>query len=106
MSRRPYSPKSADDGGYSIMGMCCFLAVVALFIFVSTKAGTRGVGVYMAVGFLSQLRKGRIAYGWEGRPASGYITGWPATVLILVFAALGMAMLIWPEVAMRAFGWD
>jgi len=106
VSQRTNRSKSTDDSEFSFVGTVCFLAVVALFIFVSTKAGTRGVGACMAAGALSQIRKRRFAYGRDGRPPSGYITGWPATLLSLVFTALGVAVLIWPDVAMRVFGWD
>jgi hypothetical protein len=100
------SSTSGEDGQFSLLGMAAFLVVVGLFVFVSTKAGTRGFGACTLIGAFLQARDGRIAYGWKGRPPSGYITGWPATLLTLVFGALGLAILIWPEVAMGIFGWD
>jgi hypothetical protein len=98
--------KSARDGEFSLLGLAMFAVVVGLFLFVSTKAGTRGVGVCMLGGALIQLREGRIAYGWEGRPPSGHISGWPAKLVSVVFGALGLAVLIWPDVAMGVLGWD
>lgn len=84
-----------------------FLAVVALFLFVSTKAGTRGLGVSMVVGAILQHLGGRgIEYGWEGRPPAGVITGWPAALVNAAFGVAGMAVAIWPEVAMGILGWD
>jgi len=55
---------------------------------------------------LKQQFDGRIEYGWEGRAPSGYIIGWPATVLNLIFGLAGLAVVFWPEVAMSVFGWD
>ena len=91
---------------FSFIGLIAFLAVVSMFLFVSTKAGTRAVGMSLIVWALLQLLRGRIEYGWEGRPPLGYITGWPATVLNVIFGALGFAIVSWPEVAMGIFGWD
>jgi len=90
----------------SLLNLAAFLVVVSLFLFVSTKAGTRGVGVWTMAGALIQQFSGRIEYGWEGRPPSGYITGWAAAVLNLLFGICGLAMVIWPEVAMGILGWD
>ena len=95
-----------DDYEHGLFGLVAFAAVVSLFIFVSTKAGTRGMGVLMLVGSVMQQVRGRISYGWEGRPPSGYITGALATGLNLLFAALGLALAIWPEVAMGIFRWS
>jgi hypothetical protein len=98
--------RSSRNGEFSVVGMLAFLAVVALFILVSAKAGTRAVGACMVAGALIQHREGRIAFGWEGQPPSGYITGWLARLLSLIFGALGLAVSIWPEVAMAILGWD
>lgn len=95
-----------DSNEFSLLGFAAFLVVVLLFLFVSTKAGTRGVGVYMMVGALIQQFSGRIEYGWEGRPPSGYITGWTALVLNLIFGMCGLATVIWPDIAMGILGWD
>jgi hypothetical protein len=97
--------KASDDNGFGLLGLMAFAAVVALFLFVSTTAGTRGMGVLMLLAALLQQVRGRIAYGWEGRPPSGYFTGPLATGLNLLFAAIGVAMLIWPEVVVGIFGW-
>jgi hypothetical protein len=99
-------PRSTDASRFSIFGFGTFLVVAALFLFVSAKAGTRAVGVSMILSALIQMREGRIAYGWKGRPPSGYITGLLATILNGVFVAIGFAVAIWPEVAMGVLGWD
>ena len=98
-------PQTTDKGEFSLLGFLAFAIVVALFLFASTKAGTRGMGVLMIVGAVMQQLKGRIAYGWEDQAPSGYITGALATGLNLLFAVLGVGTAIWPEVAMGIFGW-
>jgi hypothetical protein len=98
-------PKTADASKLSVLGHSAFIVVVALFLFVSAKAGTRAVGIFMIISAVLQMRKGRIAYGWEGRPPSGYITGFISTVLNVVFVAIGLAMVVWPELAMGILGW-
>jgi hypothetical protein len=97
--------QAKDSDQFSFTGLVAFLAVVALFLFVSTKAGTRASGVILLAGALRQQLVGRISYGWEGQPASGYITGWLATLLNALLALFGLAILVWPEVAMSIFGW-
>lgn len=89
-----------------VLGWVGFLVTVPLFIFVSTKAGVLAVGAGLVVGALSQWRQPRIAYGWDGQPPRGFITGWPAKVILIFTAALGVAVLIWPEVAMGMLGLD
>ncbi|MBW8846360.1 MAG: hypothetical protein JF607_15455 [Burkholderiales bacterium] len=103
-TKKPQAPQSADA---SVVGWVSFLAVSALFLFVSTKAGTRGLGISMVVGSILQHFSGRgIEYGWEGRPPSGTITGWPAALFTAALGVAGLAVAIWPEVAMGFFGWD
>ena len=60
----------------------------------------------MIAGAVVQQFQGRIAYGWESRPPSGYLTGSLATVLNLIFVLVGLAAVIWPEVAMDIAGWS
>lgn len=97
--------QTSRSNKFSLIELGAFLVVVALFLFVSTKAGTRAVGTCMLASALVQQWKGEIAYGWEGRPPSGYITGWPATLLNLILGLLGIAVIIWPEVAMSILEW-
>lgn len=98
-------PTTSEDDGFGLPGLVALAVVVALFLFVSTKAGTRGMGVLMLLAALLQQVRGRIAYGWEVRPPSGYIMGSLATCLNLLFAVIGVAMLTWPEVVAGIFGW-
>lgn len=103
-TNKPQESQSTDSNVLRWVG---FLGVVALFLFVSAKAGTRGLGASMVAGSILQHLSGRgIEYGWEGRPPSGVITGWPAVLLNAAFGLVGLAMAIWPEVAMGIFGWE
>jgi hypothetical protein len=98
--------RAAKEGELSLIGLAAFIAIVLLFQFVSTKAGTRAMGVSMLAGAVVQQFRGRIEYGWRGMPAAGYITGALATLLNLLLATVGLAIVVWPEVAMGIFGWD
>lgn len=99
-------PQSTSGANASLLGLAAFVVVVGFFLFVSTKAGTRATGALTIVWALVQQLQGRIAYGWEGQPPSGYITGGLATLLNVVFGVLGLGMVIWPEIAMGILGWD
>ena len=90
----------------SIFEIVVFAVVVALFVFVGNKAGTRAVGGVMIIGAAWQQLKGRIPYGWEGPKPSGFLTGSLATVVNLILAALGFSVLVWPAVAMDVLGWS
>lgn len=83
-----------------------FAVVVALFVFVGNKAGTRAVGGVMIFGSAWQQLKVRIPYGWEGQKPSGFLTGGLATVVNSIMAALGFSILVWPEIAMDVLGWS
>ena len=93
----------SDSNNSRLFGWIGFVVVVALFLFVSDKAGMRGIGVSMIAAAWLHRSDGRVPYGWEGRPPSGHITGWPATVLTLVVGLAGLALVIWPEVAIAIF---
>jgi hypothetical protein len=80
-----------------VAGTSSLAVAVALFIFVSSRAGMRWLGIVMLVGGIVQTIQRRIAYGWEGRPPSGYITGVPAVIVGVLWCALGVAMLAQPD---------
>jgi hypothetical protein len=88
-----------------IASFCAFAVVVALFMFVSPKAGMRGLGVSMLVGDGVQAVTGRIPYGIEGREPSGYISGPAAVLLSLLMGLVGVAMIAQPELMLALFGW-
>ena len=82
-------------------------AIVALaFVLFSIETGTRVIGGVMIFGALWQQLKGRIPFGWEGQAPSGYFTGGIAIILNLAMAMFGLAIFIWPEVAMAVLGWS
>ena len=81
-----------------------FGAVAVLFIGVSTKAGTRALGVLTIFGALRGYGRGRISFGWEGRSPSGYLTGWCAKRLCLFYTRAGVVAAVWPEVVMGLLG--
>lgn len=99
-------PPPENSFVWRTVGWASFAVTVALFMFVSSRAGIRWLGVVMLVGAAIQIIQGRIGYGWEGREPSGYITGVPAVLLGLLLGALGLAMLAEPEFMLGLFGWD
>ena len=87
------------------VGFVGLLVIVALFTFVSSKAGMRGLGVVTLSQATVHLISRRIPYGWEGRQPSGYITGTAAVIVAALLALLGLAMLAKPELMLVLFGW-
>ena len=80
--------------------------VIALFLFISAKAGMRGLGAiaFVNAGVLAIMR--RIPLGTEGGEPSAYITGVPAVLLSLLMGLIGIAMVAQPELALALLGWD
>lgn len=99
-------PPPESSSVWRIAGWVSFAVTAALFMFVSSRAGMRWLGVVMLVGAAVQIIQRRIAYGWEGRAPSGYITGTPAVLLGLLLGALGLAMLAKPDFMLVLFGWE
>ena len=97
-------PPPEKFSAWGIAGMASFAVGVALFMFVSSRAGMRWWGFVMLVGAVVQIVQRRIAYGWEGREPSGYLTGIPAVVLGVLLGALGLAMLAKPDLMLAFFG--
>lgn len=99
-------PPPEKSSVWRIAGMASFAFTVALFIFVSSRAGMRWLGVVMLVSAVVQIAQRRVAYGWKGREPSGYITGIPSVILGVLFGALGVAMVAQPDLMLAVFGWD
>ena len=89
-----------------VLGLVAFAIVVFIFLFVSFRAGTRAFGVSMVLGAVQQQFRGRIPYRWQGRLVSRPITGWFENLLNAAVGIVGLAIVIWPDVAMGFFGWD
>jgi hypothetical protein len=87
------------------MAFVTFVVVLTLFLFASSKAGVRCLGVMMSVGAGVKIVMGRIPYGWDGREPSGYITGFPAVLVGLLMAILGIVMVMQPDLMLALFGW-
>lgn len=97
----PHSPV------FGAIGVLSFVAVVAIWLFVSDRAGMRAFGVSILVGAVfSQLSGKGVPYGWEGRAPSGYITGWGALVFNGSMGVVGVAVVAWPDVVLGILGWD
>ena len=88
------------------LALAGFVVVVALFQFVSPPAGMRGMGVCMIIAAVRQHQSGRIAYGWEGRPPTGYLTGGLAWFMNGLLVLAGIGMIAWPQVTLGMLGWD
>ena len=65
----------------------------------------RCMGGLLTLGVLWSWRQKRIPFGWDGRPASGYITGWPVLMVKIIFALLGLLIAIWPDPFVAFFDW-
>lgn len=87
------------------VSFAAFAVMAFLFLFVSSRAGMRGLGVVMLIGSGAQIAARRIPYGWEGKEPSGYITGFPALLVSLLMGTLGMAMIFQPALMLTLFGW-
>jgi hypothetical protein len=91
---------SKKSGNYFTgLGLVAFVVMASLFLFVSDKAGVRALGIWFFGGAIWGFLTGQpVENGWQGRPASGHLPGWAATLFYLAMSALGLFMLIWPEV--------
>ena len=99
------TPKDSSDSSLMIeMGL--FAIVLMTFVLFGIETGARVLGGVMISSALWKQLKGRIPYGWEGQAPSGYLSGGIATILNLAMALFGLAILIWPEVAMAVLGWS
>lgn len=88
-------------------GYVSLALTVAASLLVSDRAGVRVFGISLVIGALFHHLSGEgVPYGWEGRPPSGYITGWGAVAFDLVMGAIGLSAAIWPDVVLGILGWD
>jgi hypothetical protein len=81
----------------------CVRRDVVVWLNVSVELALRMLGVLTIAGGVVQMRERKIAYGWEGHEPSGYITGVPAFVLSAVLVAVGVVLLVAPQLAMPFF---
>jgi hypothetical protein len=88
---------------WTIVQFFVFVATVVVWLNVSVELALRMLGVLTIAGGVVQMRERKIAYGWEGHEPSGYITGVPAFVLSAVLVAVGVVLLVAPQLAMPFF---
>ncbi len=91
---------------FDVFGLIAFAVVLAVFLLVSPQAGVRAFGVWMAAATVIKWFNGSASSRGKGlsRAGSGR-DGLPAA-LSLLLVAVGLAMVVWPEVAMGLFGMD
>lgn len=77
-----------------------FFVALGVYYFAGEKAGIRVFGVWLLMFALAMHMNGRIEIWISGRPGSWSLTGPLATVLNVLMALLGAAVVIWPEVPM------
>jgi hypothetical protein len=99
------SPFPEKYSRWRTVSFTAFAVIVALFLFVSSTAGMRALGVMMFIGAVVQIAARRIPYGWEGKGPSRYITGFPALLVSLMMGAMGTAMIFQPELMLALVGW-
>ena len=97
-------PRPDSRPFWRVASFCAFAVVVVLFIFVSSKAGMRGIGLVMLANACVHLVNQSVSYGWEGQEPSGYITGIPAVLLGILMGVAGVAMLVLPEFMLVLLG--
>ena len=77
------------------------LALVALIVIVTITyghaAGIRLAGLYGLAHTAVYLWQRKIPYGWQGRRASGHLTGGAAIVVGLMLAAISATMVAFPD---------
>ncbi len=81
-----------------------FFVALALHFFVGKTAGVRGFGVWFVLFALALHKRGHIDFWISGQPGGWKLTGPFATVLNVLVAVIGLAVLIWPEVAIEISG--
>ena len=81
-------------------GLLAFAISLILYFFVSETAGTRGFGAWLVLFALALHTNGRIEFWISDQPGGRNLTGPLATAFNVVVAITGLAVLIWPEVAM------
>jgi hypothetical protein len=83
-----------------IVGTVSFVVIAAVFLFVSQRAGVQAIGVSFLVGAAYGLRADGIPYGWEGQEPSGYLRGIWQVLFYAACAAIGVALLAMPDLAL------
>jgi len=88
---------------WTVVQFPVFVAIVIVWLNVSAELALRMIGVVAVASGAVQMWHRKIAYGWEGREPSGYITGIPAFVISAVLVAVGVLLVVAPQFAMPLF---
>ena len=89
------SPLGATLGNRSV-GLLIFAVLVIAFIY-DRLIGIRALGLAETLVGAYWLKIGRIPYGWRGRAAAGFVTGWAAVAVALAAIGLGVLFLTEPR---------
>jgi hypothetical protein len=91
-----------DSAGEKLLGMLFFVVTVVAFIW-DRLYGYRVMGLgCLGFGLWAAIKR-RIAYGLEGKPPIGYISGVLAVVVGVAIAGLGLLLLLAPDVMDQHF---
>lgn len=82
--------------GIRIVSLFIFVLLVIVF-FYDRIIGIRALGLVTTLIGVYWLKMGRIPYGWRGRPAAGYLTGWMAVTVAVSAIGLGILFLAEPK---------
>jgi hypothetical protein len=83
--------------GIRFAGLLLFVLLVVAFIY-DRILGIRALGLVETMVGAYWLKVGRIPYGWRGRPATGYLTGWLAITVAVAAIGLGILFLAEPRI--------
>ena len=98
------APRTKD--GTTAVELLAFAAPVAVLLIWGNHAGTRMLGAVTIFGALVQMKRGRIAYGIEGRAPSGYLTGKSAIVVSVLQFILGLTLIAKTDAMLGILGWN
>lgn len=82
------------------LGQFAPLVAIAIAWGYDWSLGVRVTGFCLVLLGAFWLRAGEVGYGWEGRERSGTLTGLPAVLCALIVMALGVVLLVAPQVAL------
>jgi len=77
------------------VGVLLVLIVAAVFLY-DQRLGIRALGLLEVAVGVYFIKAGKVPYGWRGRPASGYLTGWAAVASGVLAIMIGVLFLVAP----------
>ena len=100
------TPSDRPITAFEKAGVIVFFGALAMYYFVSEKAGARAFGVWLVLFAIAMHKNGGIEFGISGRPGTRRLTGPLAAILNALVALLGVVVVIWPEIPIKLLGWD